>query len=755
MIGFPALEIEFNNWGIPTRARGKVVASSKVFLDAWLVKLSRNYKIGEWPVDIPLNSEALFFLIEMEESETTEGLASAPSSTWCGAEPHLVSAYFGLSQYAAFGEALVYLDPNPDTGGMTIRYALKSSPVGWEEPVEVAEGAGGVLGVATHPLPSGDLMLVWSEISDLTSLIPSTVIKFATSEDGVDWTTPAVVTRTPGTAYQLELLPMPGGDLSLVYLESERGPGATLLDVEGVTFSGGDWGSAATLFDDLYLQGFDAAGPGFDGTEPAQLVGFTDAGGFVAAGWDGTSLTPTVALDPGAVNELCRVVSGPADTFVAAYESSTGVGFFKKSGSDPWLAMGELEGGTPRSLAISPVDDGGVIHYAVTWSEGTGSGDLSYAYLDSSGEIIAGPTVVIEGSRGFHDKLRLVPVAGGDDALIHAVFENDESHELRSHRISLLDGAGIPDRDGDRLNDLEELRLVDADPTDTLQKIDDVLGGDDFDGDGYPNARELSAGTDATDPESFPGQVVQFEMGDASAFELGEVSAVVYVTRTGDVEDPLTVSYSAGGTATAGADYAELAGSLVFPEGVNSVPLIVTPVEDDEVEGDENVILALAPDPGYVVGLVGEVPLSIADTPLDGWRFVEFSPTDLADDLVSGLSADGENDGLTTLLEYAFGTDPKVADGAGIPGSQVLENLATRRRYAAISYIRRKESLDLIYRVEGSDDLEQWTVIENDDLVEVSLSDLGDGTVEVLVREKAALKPPESRRFLRISVRRP
>lgn len=66
----------------------------------------------------------------------------------------------------------------------------------------------------------------------------------------------------------------------------------------------------------------------------------------------------------------------------------------------------------------------------------------------------------------------------------------------------LLFTTAMLDVDKDGIDDLFEQQIVDADPDDDLQSVDDVNGLDDFDGDGLLNQDEYVAGTNPAVPDS-------------------------------------------------------------------------------------------------------------------------------------------------------------------------------------------------------------------------------------------------------------
>jgi subtilase family serine protease/subtilisin family serine protease len=85
----------------------------------------------------------------------------------------------------------------------------------------------------------------------------------------------------------------------------------------------------------------------------------------------------------------------------------------------------------------------------------------------------------------------------------------------------------------------------------------------------------------------------------AGASETGLVGRFT-VTRRGSTSDAVTIPYTVGGTAAAGADYVALPGSITLPPGVASGTIDVTPHDDALVELTETVIVTLTPGTGYL-----------------------------------------------------------------------------------------------------------------------------------------------------------
>ena len=86
------------------------------------------------------------------------------------------------------------------------------------------------------------------------------------------------------------------------------------------------------------------------------------------------------------------------------------------------------------------------------------------------------------------------------------------------------------------------------------------------------------------------------------------------VSRTGDLSTPLTVRYVVqSGSAVPGVDYETLPGAVTIEAGEASAEIPIRPIDDQIVEGDETVWVALLQDPSYVIGNPPAAILIIAD----------------------------------------------------------------------------------------------------------------------------------------------
>lgn len=109
--------------------------------------------------------------------------------------------------------------------------------------------------------------------------------------------------------------------------------------------------------------------------------------------------------------------------------------------------------------------------------------------------------------------------------------------------------------------------------------------------------------------------VVSVTASDANASEANRDPGLLLITRSGPTTAPLTVYYGVSGSALHGTDYQALTGQVVIPAGATSVPVVITPYDDELGEGDpETVTLNLTTYNGiYQLGTAYSATVNLAD----------------------------------------------------------------------------------------------------------------------------------------------
>lgn len=102
---------------------------------------------------------------------------------------------------------------------------------------------------------------------------------------------------------------------------------------------------------------------------------------------------------------------------------------------------------------------------------------------------------------------------------------------------------------------------------------------------------------------------------DPKAAEKKQEPGIFRISRTGSTAKPLKVFYMAAGSATKGADYTRLPGSVIIPARKSFIDISVIPIRDALVEGKETVTLRLKPRAGYQLGKPASAVVTIADAP--------------------------------------------------------------------------------------------------------------------------------------------
>jgi len=243
-----------------------------------------------------------------------------------------------------------------------------------------------------------------------------------------------------------------------------------------------------------------------------------------------------------------------------------------------------------------------------------------------------------------------------------------------------------------------------------------------------------------------------------NAVEYPPSNGTFTVTRTWDTTNTLIVSYAVGGTATAGADYTTLSGSVTIPAGQTSATITITPLNDATSEAPETIAVTLADTTGYILGAPPSATLTLAglETPTETWQQSNFG-ANWTNDTIAGDSADPDYDGLNNLLERALNSNPNTA----VTTPPVQRSVAGGK--LTVTFTRVVANTDLIIGVFGADTPEgPWTELARSSAGAATVviapgataSESGAGaTRNVEVRDLyLTTDPAHPRRFLKVVV---
>ena len=259
----------------------------------------------------------------------------------------------------------------------------------------------------------------------------------------------------------------------------------------------------------------------------------------------------------------------------------------------------------------------------------------------------------------------------------------------------------------------------------------------------------LTIGRFFTSPPALPG-VVHFSAATAAGAE--GTALTLTATRTGGSFGALSMNYATqAGTAPA-TRYTPVSGTLSWADGETASKTIAVPlVNDATTEPDQTLALNLGiPLGGSSTSAPWQTTITITDAaPLGAWRLSKFTPTELLNSSISGLSADIDHDGLNGLLEYAFGLDPKVASTAGTPVTAI--QTINGFKYLTLTFRRSPAATDLTYTPQSGGALNLW----NGTPVQVGTPiSNADGTQTVTFRDSVPITRTTPQRFIRLQVTR-
>jgi uncharacterized repeat protein (TIGR01451 family) len=169
------------------------------------------------------------------------------------------------------------------------------------------------------------------------------------------------------------------------------------------------------------------------------------------------------------------------------------------------------------------------------------------------------------------------------------------------------------------------------------------------------------------------GAIITVLVPDPDASEPGTDTGRITLMRSGITQNALTVNYTVGGTATPGADYVALSGSVTFLANSAFANLFITPLDDQIAECDETVMVTVAPGSGYAIGAPDNGTVTIHDNEPQTLTVQATLPDAFEQNTVAGRFTIARclfNTNTPVIVNYTLG-------GTATPGADYVTNALT------------------------------------------------------------------------------
>lgn len=770
--GPPSVQVEPNtlgDWPPIKRIWGKATADMEAYLKTPIYDFEKSWSWDLMEFDAQYGTESVFQLIPMTIHQETTGPDEFGESEFTGDALVPVRAFMPVSAYAAGapegGAArLLYPDYDSQNGVMRLMVSVRDVNGQWLTPDEIDTGA-----VIMRPqmleLPDGRLLVVWIAIAEEDKNDPFATAQLAYSIYNPllsTWTTPAQIApvdSVPSSIY----LARSGDLIALIVVERAGGPASGTSQLYAASFNGATWSGLTACGGEQSVFDVAVATDGDAGAGEVHIHFVNREHKVHYYRWNGTTVSGPLPVDASSTfGSIASVASGDAGYKLAAMVDEYGITSYSASAPAAPYVRQQASGvpGSGGNLVAVRLPHAGTNVVLLVWIEPAMDGSaLVYAFTDEQGSLLQGPVPLTGNEWGRYTQLTVLAESNRTGRVM-AIFEND-TPELRSFSVSYDTGLSGNDSDNDQMNDIIELLVVDAlpsrtEPADAITTVAQVLPGDDFDQDGFSNKTEADAGTDLTDPTSYPEPGGVFvTANNPVACELANAPGSFIIERPGgDTSQTLTVNYSLSGSAGNGVDFVTLPLARTIAANSTTTGVSVIPISDTLPEGDETVTLTILDDPSYTVGLPASATVTIKDLPIDAWRMEHFPGDPQGAD--AQYMADPENDGIVNLLEYALFLDPGVKDILSMTEGSIYRH-TDGKDYLMLTYLRNQSAVDLIYTVQICDDLDAgtWESGAGETVEVTGLSPATDEYGNPYVRIRTVLSIDESiknHKFMRLRV---
>jgi hypothetical protein len=508
--GRPSLVVALNpdgDWPPIKRISGKAFAELNAYLDAWIVRWEEDWQWEIAAFDIQLGTESTFALAPVTRTLRSYRPDGQPAATFIGETPIVLQHGYRMLRHGSVSagtNAMVYTD---GTGGsnMALRIALQLPDGTWSAPHEVAT-APGFVAVAVAPIDSG-FMALWSEVTsaDVGNPYPGSTVRWATSGHTADsWSAPGTLMAFSNSVASDVFLPyaeMPSATVQPgIVFTTAGGPTSMDYDIHSATWddAADTWSTATQSATNVNARGIALGRIPTVATSRVAIATTTEDNAVEIRIATGNAIAPPVTLATG--------ISTPAVGVMATTNDSVWVGWCG-SGVNiteydwlldqvPGTSQVDSASAGAGEIVLRRVGD----RLLVAWTSPTGK-TIAYRRAGLGGTPTGSVVRVVENAVGVYRRLRATSLPD-DKAALSARYQDAVQTELRQFIIDLNQEGKSPDSDGDGILDADELVIVDADPTDAIDGLEDVTPESDFDGDGMKDKDEFDLGFDPADSRS-------------------------------------------------------------------------------------------------------------------------------------------------------------------------------------------------------------------------------------------------------------